>query len=42
MKESAAPSRNSICAGAVAEVSGRFCFGAVFGDRIGVWRPPER
>ncbi len=26
----------------VAEVSGRFYFGAVFDDRIGVWRPPER
>jgi hypothetical protein len=26
----------------VAEVSGRFYFGAVFGDRIGVWRPSER
>jgi len=29
-------------AASVAEVSGRFYFGAVFGDRIGVWRPPER
>jgi hypothetical protein len=29
-------------AASVAEVAGRFYFGAVFDDRIGVWRPPER